>query len=144
MCQASCSMSGRQWWKAHPCPPWVSGFRTPRGRDGSQAFPHSSFLTKCPVKSYLHAYTCPLSMLCLTVGLLCLERLWIPDLGWLLGTLTVDNRGTAHTSQPTLYGPDQTRPLLELGNEASDPFLNNFSVDGHRRSIGTTSFGTQD
>lgn len=122
-----------------PCPPWVSGFRTPRGRDGSQAFPHSLFLTKCRVESYSDPSALCL-VLCLTVGFLCLGRLWIPGLGWLLGRLAVDNGGTAvlHSQVST----DQTRPdhCWSWGMRLLSLYFYSISVDRHCRSRGTTSF----
>lgn len=120
-----------------PCPLWVSAFGTPRGRGQSQVFPHSSVLTKCHGNTYSDP-PAPCLVLCLMVGFFCPESLRIPDLGWLLGRLTKDSRGTAHTSEPSLY-----RPLRELGRKTSDPF-HHFSVDTHCRSTGTTSLLTGD
>lgn len=118
--------------KHTPCPPWVSSFRTPPGRDQSQVFPHSSLFTKCHVKTYSDPSS-PCLVLCLLVGFFCSESLWIADFRGLLGRLTIHSGGAAHTSEPSLY-----RPLRELRRKASDP-SHNFSVDRHGRSTVTTS-----
>jgi len=61
------------------------------------------------------------------------ESLCIPDVARLLGRLTKDSGGSAHTSEPSL-----PRPLRELRRKVSDPFHNS-SVDRLCRSMGTTS-----
>jgi len=94
-------MSGREWWKAHALPSMSQRFGTPWGRDQAQVFSHSSVLNHMSWQDILRP-TCPCLVLCLMVGSFHPESLCIPDVARLLGRLTKDSGGSAHTSEPSL------------------------------------------